>query len=41
MWNFVLYSKECLKQAKEDWINKAFFEVFGDDIYILFLDFFK
>lgn len=41
MWNFVSHSKERLKQAKEDWINKAFPEVPGDDTYIPFPDFLK
>ncbi|MCR9099287.1 MAG: pirin family protein [bacterium] len=41
MWNFVSHSKERLKQAKEDWTNKAFPEVPGDDTYIPFPDFLK
>ena len=38
-WNFVSHSKDRLKQAKEDWINKAFPKVPGDDTYIPFPDF--
>lgn len=36
MWNFVSHSKDRLKQAKEDWMNKAFPKVPGDDTYIPF-----
>jgi redox-sensitive bicupin YhaK (pirin superfamily) len=35
-WNFVSHSKERLQQAKEDWVNKAFPKVPGDDTYIPF-----
>lgn len=34
LWNFVSHSKERLKQAKEDWKNKKFPKVPGDDTYI-------
>ena len=34
MWNFVSHSKYRLKQAKEDWENKNFPEVPGDNTYI-------
>jgi len=33
-WNFVSSSKERLEQAKEDWKNKRFPKVQGDDTYI-------
>ena len=33
-WNFVSSSKERLEQAKEDWKNKRFPKVPGDDTYI-------
>jgi len=33
-WNFVSSSKERLEQAKEDWRNKKFPKVEGDDTYI-------
>jgi len=36
MWNFVSHSKERLQKAKEDWINKRFPSVDGDDTYIPF-----
>jgi len=36
MWNFVSASKEKLNQAKQDWQNKAFLQVPGDDSYIPF-----
>lgn len=36
LWNFVSSSKERLKQAKEDWIQKRFPKVPGDDTYIPF-----
>ncbi len=36
LWNFVSHSKERLKQAKEDWKNKKFPKVAGDDTYIPF-----
>jgi redox-sensitive bicupin YhaK (pirin superfamily) len=35
-WNFVSHSKERLKQAKEDWDNKKFPKVPGDETYIPF-----
>lgn len=35
-WNFVSHSKERLKQAKEDWDNKRFPKVPGDETYIPF-----
>lgn len=34
LWNFVSHSKDRLKQAKEDWKNKEFPMVAGDDTYI-------
>lgn len=34
LWNFVSHSKERLQQAKEDWQNKKFPKVAGDDTYI-------
>lgn len=33
-WNFVTSSKELLAKAKEDWRNKRFPKVAGDDTYI-------
>ena len=33
-WNFVASSKKLLKQAKEDWRNKQFPKVPGDETYI-------
>jgi len=36
LWNFVSHSKDRLKQAKEDWKNKLFPIVEGDDTYIPF-----
>lgn len=36
LWNWVATSKETLKQAKEDWANKKFPKVPGDDSYIPF-----
>jgi redox-sensitive bicupin YhaK (pirin superfamily) len=33
-WNFVSHSKERLEQAKEDWRNKRFPKVPGDDTYV-------
>jgi hypothetical protein len=41
MWNFVAHSKDSLKQAKEDWMNKEFPNVPGDNTYIPFPDFLK
>ena len=34
LWNFVSHRKERLQQAKEDWKNKKFPKVPGDDTYI-------
>ena len=34
MWNFVSHSKERLQEAKEDWKNREFPQVPGDDTYI-------
>lgn len=34
LWNFVSHSKDRLKQAKEDWKNKKFPTVAGDNTYI-------
>jgi len=34
MWNFVSHSKERLVEAKEDWKNREFPQVPGDDTYI-------
>lgn len=34
LWNFVSHSKERLQQAKEDWKNKNFPKVVGDNTYI-------
>jgi redox-sensitive bicupin YhaK (pirin superfamily) len=36
LWNFVSHSKERLGQAKQDWIDKKFPKVEGDDTYIPF-----
>ena len=36
MWNFVAHSKERLLEAKDDWVNKRFPKVLGDDTYIKF-----
>ncbi|MBM1104540.1 pirin family protein [Aurantibacter crassamenti] len=36
LWNFVSHSKDRLKLAKEDWINKKFPKVEGDKTYIPF-----
>lgn len=36
LWNFVSHDKERLKQAKQDWIDKEFPNVPGDDTYIPF-----
>jgi len=33
-WNFVSHSKERLEKAKDDWVNKRFPKVPGDDTYI-------
>ncbi|MFK7796233.1 MAG: pirin-like C-terminal cupin domain-containing protein [Aureispira sp.] len=34
LWNFVSHSKARLQEAKEDWENRAFPTVPGDDTYI-------
>ena len=34
LWNFVSHSKERLKQAKEDWKDRKFPKVPGDETYI-------
>ena len=39
MWNFVSHSKERLQKAKDDWMNKEFPKVPGDDTYIPIPDF--
>ncbi len=36
MWNFVAYDKKRLKEAKQDWIEKRFPTVPGDETYIPF-----
>jgi redox-sensitive bicupin YhaK (pirin superfamily) len=36
LWNFVSYSKDKLQKAKEDWKNKKFPKVSGDETYIPF-----
>jgi hypothetical protein len=36
LWNFVSHSKERLQQAKQDWQNKNFPKVPGDETYIPF-----
>jgi len=36
LWNFVSSSKERLQQAKQDWMDKKFPKVPGDDTYIPF-----
>lgn len=36
LWNFVSHSKERLQQAKQDWIDKKFPQVPGDQTYIPF-----
>lgn len=38
-WNFVSHSKERLAKAKDDWINRRFQKVEGDDTYIPFPSF--
>lgn len=40
LWNFVSHSKERLAKAKEDWKNKKFPKVAGDDTYIKLPEFF-
>ena len=40
-WNFVSHSKERLKKAKEDWMNKKFPPVPNDNTYIPFPDYGK
>jgi redox-sensitive bicupin YhaK (pirin superfamily) len=39
LWNFVSHSKDRLKKAKEDWINKKFPKVPDDKTYIPFPNF--
>lgn len=34
LWNFVSHSKERLQEAKDDWINREFPQVPGDETYI-------
>lgn len=41
LWNFVSHSKERLQSAKEDWKNKKFPKVAGDDTYIEIPDIFN
>jgi redox-sensitive bicupin YhaK (pirin superfamily) len=41
LWNFVSHSKERLRQAKEDWQNKNFPKVPGDETYIPIPDYKK
>lgn len=41
VWNFVSHSKERLQEAKQDWINKEFPKVPGDDTYIPFPEYKK
>lgn len=41
MWNFVSHSKDRLKRAKAEWIDKQFPEVPGDNTYIPIPDFIK
>lgn len=41
LWNFVSHSKDRLKKAKEDWIDKRFPKVANDDSYIPFPDYRK
>ena len=36
LWNFVSSSKERLQQAKQDWIDRKFPKIEGDDTYIPF-----
>lgn len=36
MWNFVAYDKGRLLQAKQDWIDRKFPKVLGDETYIPF-----
>lgn len=40
LWNFVSHSKDRLAKAKEDWKNKKFPKVAGDDTYIKIPEFF-
>ena len=40
LWNFVSHSKERLQEAKEDWKNREFPKVPGDDTYIPIPDIF-
>lgn len=41
LWNFVSHSKDRLKKAKEDWMNKNFPKVPKDNTYIPFPDYRK
>lgn len=41
LWNFVSHSKDRLKAAKEEWINKRFPKVPNDDTYIPIPDYRK
>ncbi len=41
MWNFVSHNKDRLKKAREDWKNKKFPKVPGDDTYIPFPEYKK
>ncbi|TXB62913.1 pirin family protein [Phaeodactylibacter luteus] len=41
MWNFVSHSKERLKQARAEWVDKQFPKVPGDETYIPFPDFIR
>lgn len=34
LWNFVSHSKDRLQEAKEDWVNREFPQVPGDETYI-------
>lgn len=34
LWNFVSHDKKRLRQAKEDWINKRFPQIEGDETYV-------
>ena len=36
LWNFVSHSKEKLRKAREDWVNKRFPKVDGDNSYVPF-----
>lgn len=41
LWNFVSHSRERLSQAKDDWANRRFPSVKGDETYIPFPDYRK